>query len=93
MRVTERSEGLGLALESVLPFWISRDVLGEDLDGNGAVQACISGPVDLPIPPDPIGAAMTYGPSRVPGAIIDGRPLTYPLLGESRNPSCRGKPA
>ena len=42
-----------------------------------------------PIPPDPMGAEMTYGPSRVPEAIIDAK-LPTPRL-ERVEPELLGK--
>jgi hypothetical protein len=64
------------------------------LDRAIAPQAGIVAPCRAsPMPPDPIGAAMTYGPSRVPAAIIDARPFAHPFLGKAVNPSCCGKPA
>src|SRR5215471_7900920 len=40
---------------------------GKNLKGNDAVKPCISGAIHLPMPPDPIGEMISYGPSRVEG--------------------------
>ena len=50
VRMTERSERLRLALEPLLQIGIGRNVPGKDLDGDRAIQAGISRPVDLPHP-------------------------------------------
>ena len=50
VQVVQGSNGAGLALKPVLQIGISRDVLGQHLDGDGAVQAGVGGLVDLPYP-------------------------------------------
>jgi hypothetical protein len=47
VRVAEGSERLGLALEALLQFRISGDVLREDFDRDGAVQAGVGRFIDL----------------------------------------------
>ena len=47
MRVVQGGDGSGLALEPLLQIWISRDMLGQHLDSDGAVQAAVGGFVDL----------------------------------------------
>jgi hypothetical protein len=39
LRVTQRSEGLGFALEPLFQLGVRRDVFGEDLNGDGAIEA------------------------------------------------------
>ena len=43
MRVVQAGDGLGLALEPLLEVGVSGDVLGEDFDGDGAVEAGVGG--------------------------------------------------
>ncbi len=50
-RVGERGEGLRLVLEAGQPVRIPGEALGQDLDGNGAVEAGVPRPVDLAHPP------------------------------------------
>ena len=47
VRVVQRGDGAGLALEPLLQVRIGRDMLGQHLDGDGAVQAGVGGLVDL----------------------------------------------
>jgi hypothetical protein len=47
MRMSERGKRLGLALESVFQVRVRGDVLREDLDSNGAVQAGVGRFIDL----------------------------------------------
>ncbi len=47
VRVVQAGDGLRLALEPLLQIRIGGDVLGQDLDGNGAVQAGAASFVDL----------------------------------------------
>ena len=48
MRVVQRRNGLGFALEPLLQIGIGGDVLGQHLDGDGAVEPRVGGFVDLP---------------------------------------------
>ena len=45
MRMVQRSNGTGLALESGAQILALGDVFGQDLDGDGAVEASVAGPV------------------------------------------------
>jgi len=47
MRVVEGSDGSCLSFEPLLQVRISRHMLGQHLDGDGAVQAGIGGFIDL----------------------------------------------
>ncbi len=47
VRMTEGGERLGLALEALLQRRIAGNVLGQDFDGNRAIEARIGGLVDL----------------------------------------------
>ena len=47
MWVVQARDGLRLALEPLLEIGVTGDVLGQDLDGDGAVQAGVAGFVDL----------------------------------------------
>ncbi len=47
MRVVQAGDGLRLALEPLLEIRVRGDVLGEHLDGDGAVQPGVTGFVDL----------------------------------------------
>ena len=57
VRVRQRRDGAGLALETLAGGRVAGQVRRQDLEGDGAVQARISRPVDLPLPPAP--AALT----------------------------------
>jgi len=47
VRVAQGSHRLRLALEAGAAFRICADVMGQDLDGDGAVEAGITGLLDL----------------------------------------------
>ena len=47
MRVVQAGDRLGLALEPLLQIRITGDMLRQHLDGDGAVQAGVSGSIDL----------------------------------------------
>ena len=47
VRMVQAGDRLGLALEPPLQVGIGRDVCGENLDGDGAIQAGIAGLVDF----------------------------------------------
>jgi hypothetical protein len=47
VRVVQARDGLRLVLEPLLEIGVGGDVLGQDLDGDGAVQAGIAGFVDF----------------------------------------------
>ena len=47
VRVVRGGDGLGLALKPLLQGGIGRKLLGQHLDGNGAVKAGVAGLVDL----------------------------------------------
>ena len=66
MRVTVARERLGLALEPLLQVRVSGDMLGQDLDGNGAIQTGVAGLIDLSHAACAERAAISYGPRRVP---------------------------
>ena len=51
VRMTQRREGLGFAHEPLGQLGISRNVLGQDFDGNRTVQADVTGFVDFTHPP------------------------------------------
>jgi hypothetical protein len=51
--MTEGGERFGLALEPVLQFGISGDVLGQNLDGDRAIQARIGRLIDFAHPASP----------------------------------------
>ena len=44
----------------------SGDAGGECLDGDGAIEPAIAREYTSPMPPAPIAATISYGPSRVP---------------------------
>ncbi len=59
---------LARRLEPLHQIGIRRDVLGQDIDGDRAVEAGVAGFVHLPMPPAPRAETISYGPSRTPGA-------------------------
>ena len=59
--MTQRGERLGLALEPLLQIRVRGDVLGEDLDGDGAVQARVGRFVDLAHAPRANGGSNRVG--------------------------------
>jgi hypothetical protein len=50
-----------------LPLEAFTELLGGNFDRNVALQAWIVGLVPSPMPPFPIGATISYGPSLSPG--------------------------
>ena len=69
VRVVQRGDGAGLALEPLLQIGIGGDVLGEDPDGDGAIQAGVAGLIDLPHPARAEGGLDLVGAER--GAWIE----------------------
>ena len=63
MRVVQRGDGAGLTLEPLLQVRIVGDMLGQHLDGDGAVQAGVRGLVDL-APCRPRRAGRRFGRGR-----------------------------
>ena len=57
MRMTELGYGFGFALEPLAEPRVSRELRGEHLDGDGAVEACISRLVHLSHPASPEGTS------------------------------------
>ena len=51
VRVVQGGDRAGLTLEPLLQIRITRDMRGQHLDGDGAVQAGVGGLVDLPHAP------------------------------------------
>ena len=47
VRVVQAGDGLRLALEPLLEIRVRGDMLGEDLDGDRAVQASVAGLIDF----------------------------------------------
>jgi hypothetical protein len=47
MRMIQRGNGPSLALEPLLQFGMAGDMSGERLDGDGSIEARVSGFVDL----------------------------------------------
>ena len=47
VRVVQGGDGAGLTLESLLEIRITGDMLGQHLDGDGAVEAGVGGLVHL----------------------------------------------
>jgi len=47
VRMVEARDRLRLALESLPEVGVARDVLGEDLDRDGAFESCVASPIDL----------------------------------------------
>ena len=66
VRVVQRAQETGLALEPRPPFLVARERIGKGLDRHLAPEPRVPRPVHLPIPPAPIGATISYGPKRVP---------------------------
>ena len=61
MRVVQRGDGAGLSLEPLLQVWVTRHMLGQDLDSDGAVQARVAGFVDLAHAPGAEGGVNLIG--------------------------------
>ena len=64
----ERRQHLGFALEADKTFGILRERDGRNFDGDIASERGIACPINLPMPPAPSGATISYGPGFVPGA-------------------------
>ena len=47
VRVVQGGDGAGLTLEPLLQVRVSGHMLGQHLDGDGPVEACVPGLVDL----------------------------------------------
>ena len=71
--------GAGLALEPLLQIGIGGDVLGEDFDGDGAVQAHVAGLIDLPHAARAEGGLDLVGAERGAGSAAPG-PLRVHVL-------------
>ena len=59
VRMRERGDGLGLALEARERVGVRGQLRGEDLDGDLAVELRVARAVDLAHPPAPIGARIS----------------------------------
>ena len=51
MRVVQGGDGAGLALEPLLQIGVRGDMLGQDLDGDGAIRPGVAGLVASREPP------------------------------------------
>ena len=65
--MVQAGDGLRLALEALLEIGVRGDMLGQYVDGDGAVQAGVRAFETSPIPPAPMSERILYGPSVVPG--------------------------
>ena len=74
VRVVQAGDGLGLALEPLLQVGVRGDMLGQHLDGDGAVQAGVAGFVDLAHPTRANGREALVRAER--GAWLQGHQLT-----------------
>ena len=61
-------EYLGFPLESCQPLGVVRERVGQNLDRDLAPRLVSVARHTSPMPPAPIRAVISYGPSRVPGA-------------------------
>ena len=57
--VVEARQQLRLALEAPPPLLVFEELLRQDLQGDGSIDARVLGPVHLPIPPTPSGARIS----------------------------------
>src|SRR5688500_14593619 len=98
----ERGEELRFALETGAAIAVARKDVGQHLQRDVTIQPGIAGPITSPIPPAPMGASTSYGPSRDPVVSAIGRltcanirgvrtglTLTRPGLVSERPPRCR----
>jgi hypothetical protein len=70
----QRSENLSLALETCQPRWIRGEPLDQSLDRVLPLQVRVSvARYTSPMPPTPIGAAISYEPMRVAAMRDTGR--------------------
>ena len=67
VRVVQAGDGLRLTLEPLLQIGIGGDMLGEDFNGHGAVQAGVAGFVDLAHAPRADGREDLVGAERRAG--------------------------
>ncbi len=67
MRVVQAGDGLRLALEPLLQIGVRSYMLGENLDGDRAIQAGVAGLVDLAHAPSPNGREDLVGSKLRPG--------------------------
>ena len=74
VRVVERGDRLRLALEALAALVVLREAGGEDLDATLRSRRVSFPRQTSPMPPAPIGAVSSYGPSREPawGDIVGG---------------------
>ena len=63
----QRRDRARLALEARQGVGVGGHRRRDDLDRDVAPQPRVAGAIDLPHPPAPMGARISYGPSRVPG--------------------------
>jgi hypothetical protein len=59
MRMIQAGNSPGFALQALAGFGIGRDLVWQNLDGDGAIQACVFGRYTSPIPPAPMGATIS----------------------------------
>ena len=91
MRVVQAGDGLGFPLEPLLQLRVAGDVLGEDFDGNRAVEAGVAGFVHLPHPAHAdLGSDLIRAEA---GARSEGQVADYTGLEASRRRSllCNGQ--
>jgi hypothetical protein len=82
--VIQRCEGLRFAREPRQPLRVIRERRGQDLDRDIAIEPCVTRTILPPIPPAPMGAAISYGPSRAPGRrVMIRRSVTAGKLGDA----------
>src|SRR5438094_10662108 len=66
----ELGDRFRFALEANFELRVLRDFRRQDLDGHAAIEPRVPSPPHLPIPPAPSGATTSYGPRRVPVAMV-----------------------
>jgi hypothetical protein len=67
VRMIERREDLGFAIEAGAPLGIACEYLGQHFDRDLASELGLPGAIDLsPMPPNPINPAASYAPNRAP---------------------------
>jgi hypothetical protein len=66
VRVIQRTDGSGLALEPLTELRVGCKLFQQHLDCDDAIESAVASLVELAHPPAPSGERISYGPRRVP---------------------------